>query len=168
MNKLYESVDDCFSNDKDVIVNLDYNINFISKEKDDKYIISFEIGFNNGESLFIHSKFLSDYSLEVCDMNEVLDDPLFKQAFIFRTGYLNVELSYLQQVYGNNIIDKLIAKNGINHIKIEFDNDYKIKIDVPLMLLFPIEINDPTTDIKLTYSELNDSFNIEWTHSNSL
>ncbi len=111
-------------------------------------IKNFTLGFGNGESLFISSKHIKGYSLDIDGFVSIANDPIFKNALIFSRGVVKIDLPHLYQIFGYDVRDKFLLKSGINHIIIEYDNNYKMKSDIPLMLLLPnsecnlIEIED--------------------------
>ena len=104
----------------------------------DDDIKSIEIGFNNSESVFIDRTFVIDYYFELTTIVDIVDDPIFKQAFRFKDAYLILDLQHLQQVFGDDILRKFILKDGINNIKVEYNNNYPHSQDIGMMLLIPI------------------------------
>ena len=104
----------------------------------DDDIKSIEIGFNNSESVFIDRAFIMDYYFELTTFVDIIDDPIFKQALRFKDAHLILDLPHLQQVFGDNVLEKFILKNGINNIKVEYNNNYPHSQDIGMMLLIPI------------------------------
>ena len=122
-----------------------------------------QIKFNNGESVFISSKNLYNFDLEVAKGFPVFDDPVFKRAYQYNSGYIDIDKSFLHQMLGNNIIDKLLYRNGINSLIIECNDEYKITAESPLMLCVYDEHYATNVYSRLKYEETDDSIVIRWT-----
>ena len=112
---------------------------FILKDDETKDDIkSIEINFNNSESVFINRAYIIDYYFELTTFVDIIDDPIFKQALRFKVAHLILDLPHLQQVFGDDILEKFILKDGINNIKVEYNNNYPHSQDIGMMLLIPI------------------------------
>ena len=120
-------------------------------------IQSIEIGFNNSESLFIGKPFILDYYFEFHDMVDVVDDPIFTMAFKFCDAHLILDLSYLQEIYGDKVLEQLLLKGGIYNIRIETNDDYPLQLDNGMLLFLP-------KDCKEEALLEDDSIVISWKH----
>lgn len=128
-----------------------------------KDIRSVEIRFNNGESILIPCSKLKKLDINLTSVVDVIDSPIFKHAFLFSEGSIEVDKLFLQQMLGNNIYDRLQYRNGINSLVIEYTNDgYKIKSDIPMMLCLVETTADDTGITKLKYEDDDNSFIISW------
>lgn len=127
-----------------------------------KDIISVEVKFNNGESFLIPCNKLRKLDVNLTKVVDVIHDPIFKFAFLFSIGSVVIDKLFLQQMLGDDIYDKLQYRNGINSLVIQYNNDYKIKSDIPLMLCLVDVDSDSTGTTKLKYEETDDSFIISW------
>lgn len=163
MNKLFEAVDDYFNSDQDLIVEpRDATFLYLTKAESFSDIKNFEISFDNGESLFIAATHLKDYFFQITKQTEVIDDPIFTSGFVFRRGCIKIDANYLFSVLGEDYMDQIIVKPNINHIKIEYDNNYAIHSDLPFMLLLPTASLEDNSGIVSAYSEVDDTFYIIW------
>lgn len=129
---------------------------------DVKDIISVEVKFNNGENIFIHCSKLKKLDINLTSVVDAIDDPVFKHCFLFSVGSIEIDKLFLQQMLGDNIYDRLQYRNGVNSLVIQYNNDYKIKSDIPLMLCLVDVDSDSTGTTKLKYEETDDSFIISW------
>lgn len=128
-----------------------------------KDIRSIEIRFNNGESILIPCSKLKKLDINLTSVVDVIDSPIFKHAFLFSEGSIEVDKLFLQQMLGNNIYDRLQYRNGINSLVIEYTNDgYKIKSDIPMMLCLVETTADDTGITKLKYEDDDNNFIISW------
>ena len=128
-----------------------------------KDIRSVEIRFNNGESILIPCSKLKKLDINLTSVVDVIDSPIFKHAFLFSKGSIEVDKLFLQQMLGNNIYDRLQYRNGINSLVIEYTDDgYKIKSDIPMMLCLVETTADATGITKLKYEDDDNSFIISW------
>lgn len=127
-----------------------------------KDIKLFYLIFNNGESIAVSNNYLKEFDLELKNIVPVKDDPIFKNAFLFCEGTIIIERSYLEQKLGNDVIDKLLYRNGINSVVIHYNNDYKVKSDIPLMLCSYITDSDANHKTKLKYEENDTELIIRW------
>lgn len=59
-------------------------------------IKSIEIQFNNGEHIFLSSKYIRKIDIVLTRVTDVIDDPLFKHGFVFSEGYLEIDKLILQ------------------------------------------------------------------------
>lgn len=127
-------------------------------------IKSIEIQFNNGEHIFLSSKYIRKIDIDLTRVTAVINDPIFKHGFGFSEGYLELNKLILQQMLGtNNLYEKLYYRNGINSLVIHYSNDeYKIKSDIPMILC--LYETKATSDYmtKLKYEESNHWFIIRW------
>ncbi len=129
-----------------------------------KDIRAIEIKFNNGESILIPCKQLRKLDINLTSVVDVIDDPIFKYAFLFSIGSIEVNKLFLQQMLGDNIYDRLQYRNGINSLVIEYKNDgYKIKSDIPMMLCLVETKATPDYVTKMKYEEDDNNFIIRWT-----
>lgn len=129
-----------------------------------KDIRRLDIIFNNGECIIIPKKQLNKLDINLTSIVDVKDDPIFKHAFLFSVGSIEINMLFFRQMLGNDVLDKLMYRNGINSLVIEYDNsDYKIKSDIPMMLCLVETKATPDFVTKLKYEEGNRSFNINWT-----
>ncbi len=129
-----------------------------------KDIRAIEIKFNNGESILIPCKQLRKLDINLTSVVDVIDDPIFKYAFLFSIGSIEVDKLFLQQMLGDNIYDRLQYRNGINSLVIEYKNDrYKIKSDIPMMLCLVETKATPDYVTKMKYEEDDNNFIIRWT-----
>lgn len=125
---------------------------------------SIEVKFNNGESIFISSKHLNKFHINLVDVSNVIDNSLFKYGYIFNTGVISIDKLFLRQMLGDELSDKLMYRGGVNSLVVEYNNDnYKIKSDIPLMLCLVEVKSTPDYTTKLKYEEGDDSFIISWT-----
>ena len=123
-----------------------------------KDIRAIEIKFNNGESILIPCKQLRKLDINLTSVVDVIDDPIFKYAFLFSIGSIEVDKLFLQQMLGDNIYDRLQYRNGINSLVIEYKNDgYKIKSDIPMMLCLVETKATPDYVTKMKYEEDNNN-----------
>ena len=111
---------------------------FVLKNDCTDDIKSIEIGFNNSESVFIDRAYIIDYYFELTTFVDIIDDPVLKQVLRFKDAHLILDLPHLQEVFGDHILEKFILKNGINNIKVEYNNNYPHSHDIGMMLLIPI------------------------------
>lgn len=122
-----------------------------------------EIRFNNGESILIPCSKLKKLDINLTSVVDVIDDPIFKHAFLFSVGSIVVDKLFLQQMLGDNIYDRLQYRNGVNSLVIEYRNDdYKIKSDIPMMLCLVETAADATGITKLKYEDDDNTFTISW------
>lgn len=129
---------------------------------DFKDVISVEVKFNNGESIFIHCSKLKKLDINLTSVVDVIDNPLFKHVFLFSVGSIEIDKLFLQQMLGDNIYDRLQYRNGVNSLVIQYKNDYKIKSDIPLMLCLVETVADADGITKLKYEENDTTFTISW------
>lgn len=129
---------------------------------DFKDVISVEVKFNNGESIFIHCSKLKKLDINLTSVVDAIDDPLFKHVFLFSVGSIEIDKLFLQQMLGDNIYDRLQYRNGVNSLVIQYNNDYKIKSDIPLMLCLVETAGDTDGITKLKYEENDTTFTISW------
>lgn len=130
---------------------------------DSKDIKSVEIKFNNGESILVPCSKLKKLDINLTSVVDVIDSPIFKKAFLFSVGSIEVDKLFLQQMLGDNIYDRLQYRNGINSLVIEYTNDgYKIKSDIPMMLCLVETTADATGITKLKYEDDDNTFIISW------
>ena len=122
-----------------------------------------EIRFNNGESIFIPCSKLKKLDINLTSVVDVIDDPIFNHAFLFSVGSIEVDKLFLQQMLGDNIYDRLQYRNGVNSLVIQYNNDYNIKSDIPLMLCLVETIADANGRTKLKYEDSDNTFTISWT-----
>ena len=127
-----------------------------------KDIRSVEIRFNNSESILIPCSKLKKLDINLTSVVDVIDDPIFKHAFLFSVGSIVVDKLFLQQMLGDNIYDRLQYRNGVNSLVIEYSNDYKIKSDIPMMLCLVETTADATGITKLKYEDNDNTFIISW------
>lgn len=128
-----------------------------------KDIRSVEIRFNNGESILVSCSKLKKLDINLTSVVDVIDSPIFKHAFLFSEGSIEVDKLFLQQMLGDNIYDRLQYRNGINSLVIEYTNDgYKIKSDIPMMLCLVENVSDATGITKLKYEDDDNTFIISW------
>ena len=126
-------------------------------------IKSIEVKFNNGESFIIPRSKLKKLDINLTNVVDVIDDPIFNHAFLFSVGSIEVDKLFLQQMLGENIYDRLQYRNGINSLVIEYTNDgYKIKSDIPMMLCLVETTADATGITKLKYEDDDNTFTIRW------
>ena len=121
-----------------------------------------EIRFNNGESILVPRSKLKKLDLNLTSLVDVIDDPIFKHAFLFSVGSIVVDKLFLQQMLGANIYDRLQYRNGVNSLVIEYSSDYKIKSDIPMMLCLVETTADATGITKLKYEDDDNTFTIRW------
>ena len=130
---------------------------------DSKDIKSVEIRFNNGESILVPCSKLKKLDINLTSVVDVIDSPIFKKAFLFSVGSIEVDKLFLQQMLGDNIYDRLQYRDGINSLVIEYTNDgYKIKSDIPMMLCLVETTADATGITKLKYEDDDNTFIISW------
>ena len=130
---------------------------------DSKDIKSVEVKFNNGESFIIPRSKLKKLDINLTSVVDVIDNPIFKYGFLFSVGSIEVDKLFLQQMFGDNIYDRLQYRNGINSLVIEYTNDgYKIKSDIPMMLCLVETTADATGITKLKYEDDDNTFIISW------
>lgn len=130
---------------------------------DSKDIKSVEIRFNNGESIFVPCSKLKKLDINLTSVVDVIDSPIFKKAFLFSVGSIEVDKLFLQQMLGDNIYDRLQYRDGINSLVIEYTNDgYKIKSDIPMMLCLVENVADANGTTKLKYEDSDNTFTISW------
>ena len=130
---------------------------------DSKDIKSVEVKFNNGESFIIPRSKLKKLDINLTSVVDVIDNPIFKYGFLFSVGSIEVDKLFLQQMFGDNIYDRLQYRNGINSLVIEYTNDgYKIKSDIPMMLCLVETTADATGITKLKYEDDDNTFTIRW------
>jgi len=129
---------------------------------DFKDVISVEVKFNNGESIFIHCSKLKKLDINLTSVVDAIDDSLFKHVFLFSVGSIEIDKLFLQQMLGDNIYDRLQYRNGVNSLVIQYNNDYKIKSDIPLMLCLVETAGDTDGITKLKYEENDTTFTISW------
>lgn len=129
---------------------------------DFKDVISVEVKFNNGESIFIHCSKLKKLDINLTSVVDTIDNPLFKHVFLFSVGSIEIDKLFLQQMLGDNIYDRLQYRNGVNSLVIQYKNDYKIKSDIPLMLCLVETVADADGITKLKYEENDTTFTISW------
>lgn len=129
---------------------------------DVKDIISVEVKFNNGESIFIHCSKLKKLDINLTSVVDAIDDPVFKHCFLFSVGSIEIDKLFLQQMLGDNIYDRLQYRNGVNSLVIQYNNDYKIKSDIPLMLCLVETVADADEITMLKYEENGTTFTISW------
>lgn len=129
---------------------------------DFKDVISVEVKFNNGESIFIHCSKLKKLDINLTSVVDAIDDQLFKHVFLFSVGSIEIDKLFLQQMLGDNIYDRLQYRNGVNSLVIQYNNDYKIKSDIPLMLCLVETAGDTDGITKLKYEENDTTFTISW------
>lgn len=128
-----------------------------------KDIRTIDIKFNNGESILIPCSQLKKLDINLTSVVDVIDDPIFKYGFLFSVGSIEVDKTFLQQMLGDNINDRLMYRNGINSLVIEYINDdYKIKSDIPMMLCLVETAADATGTTKLKYHDDDSTFTISW------
>ena len=127
-----------------------------------KDIRCLEIRFNNGESILVPCSKLKKLDINLTSMVDVIDDPIFKHAFLFSFGSIVVDKLFLQQMLGDNIFDRLQYRNGVNSLVIEYSNDYKVKSDIPMMLCLVETAADATGTTKLKYEDDDSNFTISW------
>lgn len=131
---------------------------------DSKDIKSVEIRFNNGESILVPCSKLKKLDINLTSVVDVIDSPIFKKAFLFSVGSIEVDKLFLQQMLGDNIYDRLQYRDGINSLVIEYTNDgYKIKSDIPMMLCLVENVADDNGTTKLKYEDSDNTFTIHWT-----
>lgn len=130
---------------------------------DSKDIKSVEVKFNNGESFIIPRSKLKKLDINLTNVVDVIDNPIFKYGFLFSVGAIEIDKLFLQQMLGDNIYDRLQYRNGINSLVIEYTNDgYKIKSDIPMMLCLVETTADATGITKLKYEDDDNTFIISW------
>ena len=130
---------------------------------DSKDIKSVEVKFNNGESFIIPRSKLKKLDINLTNVVDVIDNPIFKYGFLFSVGAIEIDKLFLQQMLGDNIYDRLQYRNGINSLVIEYTNDgYKIKSDIPMMLCLVETTADATGITKLKYEDDDNTFTIRW------
>ncbi len=130
---------------------------------DSKDIKSVEVKFNNGESFIIPRSKLKKLDINLTNVVDVIDNPIFKYGFLFSVGAIEIDKLFLQQMLGDNIYDRLQYRNGINSLVIEYTNDgYKIKSDIPMMLCLVETTADATDITKLKYEDDDNTFIISW------
>lgn len=128
-----------------------------------KDIRTIDIKFNNGESILVPCTKLKKLDINLTSVVDVIDDPIFKYGFLFSVGSIEVDKTFLQQMLGDNINDRLMYRNGINSLVIEYINDdYKIKSDIPMMLCLVETAADATGITKLKYEDDDNTFTISW------
>lgn len=128
-----------------------------------KDIRALDIRFNNGESIFIPQIQLKVLQLDLSKVVNIDDDPIFNHGFIFHTGAIVIDKLFLTQMLGDNILDKLMYRNGVNSVVIHYFNDnYRIKSNIPLMLCLVEDDPDSTGTTKLKYEEDDSTFTIKW------
>ena len=130
---------------------------------DSKDIKSVEIRFNNGECILVPCSKLKKLDINLTSVVDVIDSLIFKKAFLFSIGSIEVDKLFLQQMLGDNIYDRLQYRDGINSLVIEYTNDgYKIKSDIPMMLCLVETTADATGITKLKYEDDDNTFTIRW------
>lgn len=127
-----------------------------------KDIKSVEIKFNNGESILIPCKQLRKLDINLTSVVDVIDNPIFKYAFLFSVGSIEIDKLFLQQMLGDDLFDRLLYRNGVNSLVIHYSNDYKIKSDIPMMLCLVETTADATGITKLKYEDDDNTFIISW------
>ena len=127
-----------------------------------KDIKSIEVKFNNGESFIIPCSKLRKIDINLTSVVDVIDDPIFKHGFLFSVGSIEVDKLFLQQMLGDNIYDRLQYRNGVNSLVIQYNNDYKIKSDIPMMLCLVETAADVDGITKLKYEDDDNTFTISW------
>jgi len=128
-----------------------------------KDIRTINIKFNNGESILVPCTKLKKLDINLTSVVDVIDDPIFKYGFLFSVGSIEVDKTFLQQMLGDNINDRLQYRNGVNSLVIEYVNDdYKIKSDIPMMLCLVETAADATGITKLKYEDDDNTFTISW------
>lgn len=127
-----------------------------------KDIKSIEVKFNNGESFIIPCSKLRKIDINLTSVADVIDDPIFKHGFLFSVGSIEVDKLFLQQMLGDNIYDRLQYRNGVNSLVIQYNNDYKIKSDIPLMFCLVETVANAEGRTKLKYEDNDDAFTIKW------
>ena len=121
-----------------------------------------EVKFNNGESFIIPRSKLKKLDINLTSVVDVIDSPIFKHGFLFSEGSIEVDKLFLQQMLGDNIYDRLQYRNGVNSLVIQYNNDYKIKSDIPLMFCLVETTADAEEITKLKYEDNEDAFSIKW------
>ena len=128
-----------------------------------KDIKSVEVKFNNGESFIIPCRKLKKLDINLTSVVDVKDNPIFKHAFLFNVGSIEINMLFLKQMLGNDVLDKLMYRNGINSLVIEYDNsNYKIKSDIPMMLCLVETVANAEGITKLKYDEDDSTLTIKW------
>ena len=127
-----------------------------------KDIRTLEIKFNNGESILIPCSKLKKLDINLTSVVDVIDSPIFKHGFLFSVGSIEVDKLFLQQMLGDNIYDRLQYRNGVNSLVIQYNNDYNIKSDIPLMLCLVETVANAEGRTKLKYEDNDDAFTIKW------
>ena len=127
-----------------------------------KDIKSIEVKFNNGESFIIPCSKLRKIDINLTSVVDVIDDPIFKHGFLFSVGSIEVDKLFLQQMLGDNIYDRLQYRNGVNSLVIQYNNDYKIKSDIPLMFCLVETVANAEGRTKLKYEDDDNTFTISW------
>lgn len=129
----------------------------------DKDIRTVEIRFNNGESILIPYTQLKKLDIKLTGITDAIGNSMFKHAFLFSIGSIEIDKSFLRQMLGDNIYDRLQYRNGINFLLIEFPNEeYKIKSDIPMMMCLVETVADATGTTKLKYEDDDSTFTISW------
>ena len=127
-----------------------------------KDIKSIEVKFNNGESFIIPCSKLRKIDINLTSVVDVIDDPIFNHAFLFSLGLIEVDKLFLLQMLGDNIYDRLQYRNGVNSLVIQYNNDYKIKSGIPMMLCLVETAADVDGITKLKYEDDDNTFTISW------
>lgn len=165
MNNLFESVNKYYSSNNEVTISSRHSFSFTKEEPNDdilKDIKSVEVKFNNGESIFISAKHINKFNVNLVEVSDVIDNPLFKHGYIFNTGIITIDKVFLHQMLGDDLSDKLMYRGGVNSLIVEYNNDYKIKSNIPLMLCLSEVKSTPDYTTKMKYDEDDYNFIISW------
>lgn len=117
-------------------------------------IISVGFNISNGQSFVFPAKELGLFWMNLIDVNLTTNDPIFKMNFTFDQVIMCVDKNYVLKKF-SNVFYNSIKNYNIDAIALEFNNDYKIKTNVPMMLCYS------APDTKLECTESGNSFTIK-------
>lgn len=116
-----------------------------------------QIKFKNGDELFISSRNFFGFDLHIVRAI-VVEDSVCDKTYQFDSGYIDIDKSFLQQVLGDKVIDKLFNNGVIVSLKVECNDEFKITSDFPFILFtFDERFNNA-----LEYEENDDSIVLRW------
>lgn len=117
-------------------------------------IISVGFNISNGQSFVFPAKELGLFWMNLIDVNLTPNDRIFKMNFTFDQVIICVDKNYVLKMIKIGFYNS-IKNNNIDMIVLHFNNDYKIKSNIPMMLCYS------APDTKLECTESGNSFTIK-------